>query len=73
VVGGNRGFDLRKGILKDTKKKGNKRIVAFSRPAQFRLHLAKALGNSMEFEPKDIEEFKGFVEQVGKIDENSNT
>jgi long-chain acyl-CoA synthetase len=49
------------------KERGCKRVVAFSRPAQFRLHLAKAMGNSIDFEPKDAKEFEEFVEKVKNV------
>jgi long-chain acyl-CoA synthetase len=47
------------------KEKGCKRVVAFSRPAQFRLHLAKALDPSTDFEPKNKVEFREFVSAWG--------
>ena len=46
------------------KEKGCKRVVAFSRPAQFRLHLAKALDPSIDFEPKDKKAFIAFAKLV---------
>jgi len=46
------------------KEKGCKRVIAFSRPAQFKLHLAKALDPSVDFEPKNKEEFEKFVKRV---------
>lgn len=46
------------------KEKGCTRVMAFSRPAQFRLHLAKALDESFPFEPHGAEEFAGFAKHV---------
>ena len=46
------------------KEKGCAGVVAFSRPAQFRLHLAKALDASLPFEPHNAEEFAKFVKRV---------
>ena len=43
------------------KEKGCKRVVAFSRPAQFKLHLVKSLDPSINFEPKDSKVFTKFA------------
>jgi len=49
------------------KEKGCKRVIAFSRPAQFRLHLERAIGDSADFEPKNKEEFTTFAKRVKQI------
>ena len=46
------------------KEKGCSKVAAFSRPAQFRLHLAKALDDSIPFEPYNAEEFATFAKLV---------
>lgn len=46
------------------KEKGCSKVVAFSRPAQLRLHLAKALDDSIPFEPHNAEEFASFAKLV---------
>ena len=46
------------------KEKGCSKVVAFSRPAQFRLHLAKALDDSIPFEPHKADEFAGFAKRL---------
>ena len=43
------------------KEKGCSKVAAFSRPAQFRAHLAKALDESFPFEPYNAEEFASFA------------
>ena len=46
------------------KEKGCKKVIAFSRPAQFRIHLAKALDESVPLEPYNAEEFASFTKRV---------
>jgi hypothetical protein len=48
------------------KQKECKRVIAFSRPAQFRLHLAKSLDSNVAFEPKDRKTFAKFAKEVQK-------
>ncbi|HEX9722365.1 MAG TPA: class I adenylate-forming enzyme family protein [Candidatus Paceibacterota bacterium] len=48
------------------KEKNCTRVIAFSRPAQFRLHLAKSLDPSVNFEPKDKKTFTKFATLVKK-------
>ena len=50
------------------KEKGCTKVMAFSRPAQFRLHLEKAIGDSADFEPKNKKEFTTFAKRVRQID-----
>ena len=50
------------------KEKGCSKVVAFSRPAQFRLHLAKVLDDSIPFEPHNAEEFAKFAKHVEDYD-----
>jgi hypothetical protein len=45
-------------------KEKNCKVEAFSRPAQFKFHLAKALDNSIQFEVKDQSEFLSFSKHV---------
>lgn len=47
-----------------SKEKGCSKVIAFSRPAQFRLHLAKALDSSFAFEPYNAGEFASFARLV---------
>jgi len=48
------------------KEKNCTRVIAFSRPAQFRLHLARALDPSINFEPRDKKAFTKFATLVKK-------
>lgn len=59
-------FLLIEQALQLAKEKSCSRVVAFSRPAQFRLHLAKALNSSIDFEPKDKKSFTKFATLVKK-------
>jgi len=49
------------------KEKDCTKVVAFSRPGQFALHLAKALDKSADFEPKDKKTFAKFAKLVKKV------
>lgn len=46
------------------KEKGCRKVVAFSRPWQFKFHLAKALDDSIDFEVSNHSEFLEFLEIV---------
>jgi len=46
------------------KEKGCSKVAAFSRPAQFRAHLAKVLDESFPFEPHNAEEFAAFAKRL---------
>jgi hypothetical protein len=46
------------------KEQGCVQVVAFSRPAQFRAHIAKALHNSVPFEVRDVKAFALFAKKV---------
>lgn len=43
---------------------GCNEVIACSRPAQFRIHLAKAIDDSIAFEPVDAVAFKTFAQKV---------